>query len=75
MSFPEVEQVLGKAGRAETSTDPGAVSMMETIILLKPKSGWRKTATWYDQWPRLASPVPVATSRRITFPPMNSSTR
>jgi Cu(I)/Ag(I) efflux system membrane protein CusA/SilA len=52
VSFPEVERVLGKAGRAETSTDPAPLSMMETIVLLKPKSEWRKKATWYDQWPR-----------------------
>ena len=43
MRFPEVERVLGKAGRAETSTDPAPFSMMETIIQLKPKSEWRKT--------------------------------
>jgi len=52
MSFPEVQRVLGKAGRAETSTDPAPFSMMETVILLKPKSQWRKVPTWYDRWPR-----------------------
>jgi Cu(I)/Ag(I) efflux system membrane protein CusA/SilA len=52
MSFPEVERVLGKAGRAETSTDPAPFSMMETVIQLKPKSQWRKVPTWYDRWPR-----------------------
>jgi Cu(I)/Ag(I) efflux system membrane protein CusA/SilA len=51
MRFPEVERVLGKAGRAETPTDPAPLSMMETVILLKPKSQWRKQATWYDKWP------------------------
>jgi Cu(I)/Ag(I) efflux system membrane protein CusA/SilA len=40
-AFPEVETVLGKAGRAETSTDPAPLSMMETIIVLKPRSQWR----------------------------------
>jgi Cu(I)/Ag(I) efflux system membrane protein CusA/SilA len=52
MRFPEVERVLGKAGRAETSTDPAPFSMMETVISLKPKSQWRKVATWYDNWPQ-----------------------
>jgi Cu(I)/Ag(I) efflux system membrane protein CusA/SilA len=52
MRFPEVERVFGKAGRAETSTDPAPFSMMETVISLKPKSQWRKVATWYDNWPR-----------------------
>jgi Cu(I)/Ag(I) efflux system membrane protein CusA/SilA len=56
MTFPEVASVLGKSGRAETSTDPAPFSMMETIIQLKPKSGWRKTATFYDQWPRWLRP-------------------
>jgi Cu(I)/Ag(I) efflux system membrane protein CusA/SilA len=57
MGFPEVASVLGKSGRAETSTDPAPFSMMETVIQLKPKSQWRKTATWYDQWPRWLRPV------------------
>jgi len=48
--FPEVERVMGKAGRAETSTDPAPLSMMETIVLLKPKEQWRKVDTWYSSW-------------------------
>ena len=43
--FPEVDRVLGKAGRAETSTDPAPVSMLETLITLKPKSQWRPHLT------------------------------
>jgi Cu(I)/Ag(I) efflux system membrane protein CusA/SilA len=48
--FPEVERVLGKAGRAETSTDPAPFSMMETVIALKPHDQWRHTDTWYSDW-------------------------
>ena len=48
--FPEVDRVLGKAGRAETSTDPAPLSMLETVIILKPKSAWRRTDTWYSSW-------------------------
>jgi Cu(I)/Ag(I) efflux system membrane protein CusA/SilA len=48
--FPEVERVLGKAGRAETATDPAPVSMLETVIILKPHSEWRKLDTWYSSW-------------------------
>jgi Cu(I)/Ag(I) efflux system membrane protein CusA/SilA len=44
-SFPEVESVLGKAGRAETATDPAPVEMFETIINLKPQSQWRAGMT------------------------------
>jgi copper/silver efflux system protein len=47
-TVPEVELVLGKAGRAETSTDPAPVSMIESIILLKPKSEWRPGITKDD---------------------------
>lgn len=49
-SFPEVESVFGKAGRAETSTDPAPLSMIETTIVLKPKDQWRKVERWYSGW-------------------------
>ena len=48
MTFPEIERVFGKAGRAGTSTDPAPFSMMETTILLKPESAWRPKARWYS---------------------------
>ncbi|MDX5418205.1 MAG: efflux RND transporter permease subunit, partial [Hymenobacteraceae bacterium] len=41
-SVPEVESVLGKAGRASTATDNSPISMIETIIMLKPESEWRE---------------------------------
>ncbi|WP_036279862.1 efflux RND transporter permease subunit [Methylocystis sp. ATCC 49242] len=44
-SFPEVESVFGKAGRASTATDPAPLEMFETIINLKPKEQWRPGAT------------------------------
>ena len=44
-SFPEVEQVVGKLGRAESATDPAPVGMIETIVKLKPKKMWRKGMT------------------------------
>lgn len=44
-SFPEVERVFGKAGRAETPTDPAPLSMTETVVILKPKSEWRSGVT------------------------------
>jgi len=47
-SVPEVESVLGKAGRAETATDPAPLSMIESIILLKPKEQWRHGITKDD---------------------------
>jgi len=47
-SVPEVDKVLGKAGRANTATDNSPVSMIETIISLKPKSKWRPGITKKD---------------------------
>ena len=61
--FPEVDSVLGKAGRAETSTDPAPFSMAETVIVLKPHDQWRHVDTWYSDWaPRWLEP----TLRRVT---------
>ncbi len=45
-AFPEVVSVFGKAGRAETPTDPAPLSMIETVIVLKPRSEWRPGMTW-----------------------------
>lgn len=47
-SVPEVDKVLGKAGRASTATDNSPISMIETIIMLKPKSEWREGFTKKD---------------------------
>ncbi|GAA3933770.1 AcrB/AcrD/AcrF family protein [Chitinophaga oryziterrae] len=47
-TVPEVENVLGKAGRANTATDNSPISMIETIIILKPKSAWREGKTKDD---------------------------
>ena len=56
--FPEVETVMGKAGRAETSTDPAPFSMMETTVVLKPEAQWRKVPQWYsDRLPAWLHPL------------------
>lgn len=47
-SVPEVDKVLGKAGRASTATDNSPISMIETIIMLKPKTEWREGITKAD---------------------------
>ena len=62
-SFPEVDRVYGKAGRADTPTDPAPLSMLETVITLKPRAEWRAVPTWYSAWaPRWLKPA----LRRIT---------
>lgn len=48
MTVPEVQNVLGKAGRANTATDNAPISMIESIILLKPQSEWREGLTKDD---------------------------
>ncbi len=64
MSFPEVHTVFGKAGRADTSTDPAPFSMMETTIHLKPQSQWRDKDRWYSGW----APAPLAWLLRNIWP-------
>ncbi|MFH0976116.1 MAG: efflux RND transporter permease subunit [Spirochaetota bacterium] len=63
-SFPEVDTVFGKAGRADTSTDPAPFSMMETTIHLKPQSEWREKKRWYSAW----APAPLAWLFRHVWP-------
>lgn len=52
MSFPEVKTVFGKVGRAETSTDPAPLSMVETTVVLKHPSKWRAMERWYSNLPK-----------------------
>jgi Cu(I)/Ag(I) efflux system membrane protein CusA/SilA len=49
--FPEVVSVHGKAGRADTSTDPAPFSMMETVVQLKPVSEWPPKQRFFSSWP------------------------
>ena len=65
MSFPEVEHVLGKAGRAETATDPAPLSMLETTITLRPEHEWREGMTM----DRLIRELDAA----ITFPGLTNA--
>ncbi len=46
--FPEVESVFGKAGRANTATDPAPLAMFETTISLRPEEEWRDGLTWEE---------------------------
>jgi len=64
MSFPEVVSVHGKAGRAETATDPAPFSMMETVVQLKPPEQWRSKSRWYSDW----APAPLQALLRPIWP-------
>ena len=64
-SFPEVERVFGKAGRAETSTDPAPFSMMETTVVLKPRGPVARpssagTPSWAPDWLQAAAAADLA---------------
>lgn len=50
--FPEVVTVHGKAGRADTATDPAPLEMFETVVVLRPQEEWRKVPNprWYSRW-------------------------
>jgi len=62
-SFPEVDHVLGKAGHADTATDPAPLSMLETVLVLRPRNEWRSAPTWYSSWaPESLKPL----FRRVT---------
>lgn len=67
-SFPEVERVFGKSGRANTATDPAPFSMMETTVLLKPQREWREKERWYSFLPRfLQAPFTLIWPRFMTW--------
>ncbi len=69
-SFPEVHTVFGKAGRAETSTDPAPFSMMETTVHLKPKDEWRRIEKDYSSLPEWLRPMAkkaLGSHRTITY--------
>ena len=50
-SFPEVLSVHGKAGKADTATDPAPLTMMETVVVLKDQREWRTKERWYSGLP------------------------
>jgi copper/silver efflux system protein len=71
-SFPEVESVFGKVGRAETPTDPAPLTMVETTVRLKPQEQWRRVMTprWYSSW----APEPLKGLLRPIFPEQRGKT-
>ncbi|NNM83237.1 MAG: efflux RND transporter permease subunit [Burkholderiales bacterium] len=71
-SVPEVEQVFGKAGRAETATDPAPIEMFETVIRFKPKEQWRKGMTEKKLIEELDRAVRVPGLSNIWVPPIRN---
>src|SRR5205823_3236392 len=66
MQFPEVQSVFGKIGKAETATDPAPMSMVETTVVLKPESEWRKAHR--DRWYSRRSPEFLKPTLRRIWP-------
>ena len=54
--FPEVEMVVGKAGRADTPTDPSPLDMVESVITLRPKEYWPKRKLRHTMTPKSRRP-------------------
>lgn len=64
-TVPEVKQVFGKVGRAETATDPAPLTMIETTIQLKPKEQWREGMT--------IEKIKQALDERVQIPSLNNA--
>ena len=71
-SVPEVAQVFGKAGRAETATDPAPIEMFETTIRFKPRSQWRQGMTEQKLVRELDRTVQVPGLSNIWVPPIRN---
>ncbi|WP_286829221.1 MULTISPECIES: efflux RND transporter permease subunit [Kordiimonas] len=71
-SIPEVEAVYGKAGRAETATDPAPLTMIETTIKLKPRSEWREGMTTEKLKAELNSLVQVPSLTNVWIMPIKN---
>ncbi len=71
-TVPEVERVFGKAGRAETATDPAPMEMFETVIQLKPREQWRPGMTPEQLVDELDAAVKIPGVANLWIPPIRS---
>lgn len=71
-NVPEVKTVFGKAGRAETATDPAPIEMFETVIQLKPRSEWRPGMTMDKLIAELDARVKVPGLANVFVPPIRN---
>jgi len=74
MQIPEVARVFGKAGQADTSTDPAPVSMFETVVSLKPPEQWRAGMTWDKLVAEMNTKVRVPGMANIFWMPIQTRT-
>jgi len=71
---PEVASVFGKIGRARTATDPAPLSMVETTVMLKPRSEWREGLTWDDLIEELDAEIRYPGMPNIWWMPIQTRT-
>ena len=72
--FPEVESVIGKAGRADTPTDPAPLEMVETFVNFRPKELWPKRAMKFDDAARQTRAVLATLEERGYVQPAQAPT-
>lgn len=72
--FPEVESVFGKAGESETATDPAPLSMIETVVKLKPPEQWRPGMTWEKLLAEMNDKVKTPGMANIFWMPIQTRT-
>ncbi len=72
-TFPEVEMVVGKTGRAETPTDPSPLDMVETVITLRPREEWPKRKLKYADAQEQTAVVLAALQRRGLIKPIGDA--
>ncbi len=72
--FPEVENVFGKAGQSETATDPAPLSMIETVVKLKPPEQWRPGMTWEKLIAEMNASVKTPGMANIFWMPIQTRT-
>jgi len=72
--IPEVESVFGKAGESETATDPAPLSMMETVVKLKPPAKWRPGMTWQKLIAEMNKKVKTPGMANIYWMPIQTRT-
>jgi Cu(I)/Ag(I) efflux system membrane protein CusA/SilA len=73
-TVPEVDHVFGKIGRADTSTDPAPLNMVETIITFKPKEEWRAGMTWEKMIEELDKKLQIPGMPNIWWMPIQTRT-
>ena len=72
--FPEVESVFGKAGQADTPTDPAPLSMFETVVQLKPPEQWRPGLTWQKLTAEMSEATKTPGMAQIFWMPIQTRT-